>query len=207
MSPGQPGNQNAVGHGAPAGNRNRMKHGLRANLRTDRHGVVLGGLPKGAEYIRDQAGKFQRAIEGDIRAIHGSVGNYQFARCQTAATNRGLAALAQRWLRLESGPDETGKEKMPLADRLACLKAISGLLEASDRGLKDLNLDKTTSIDPWTVYDAQERALAAPGAPSTRNALDAKPEAHTANGPEWQEYPGDHEVSTSGAGPTEEPDQ
>lgn len=148
------------GAGAPAQNRNRMVHGLRA----DRNGTGLGSLPRGASYIRREAGKFQRAIENDVRDAHGCLSTYQSGRCQTAAVNRALAALALRWLRREAG-DEGNADQMPLADRLGLVQAVSRLLEASDKSLKDLGLDAKRQSDPWAVLDAEplQGSPAAPG--------------------------------------------
>jgi hypothetical protein len=115
--------------GAPIGNRNSLRHGLRA-----------GSLPKGASYIKREINLLRREIETAVMNRHGEIDLYRAALIQTAIRWERHGMLVQRWLRREAG-------EMDAAQRLAYSRDIARASESRDRCLKELGLNAGDHAD------------------------------------------------------------
>lgn len=112
--------------GAPQGNRNSIRHGLRAS-----------SLPPGCSYLDGQLRSLRKGLRREIKRTHGDVSLLHEAAVQSALRHETRALLAARWLRL-------GGDKLPLEQRLSLLAAISTATDARDRCFKSLGLDRDT---------------------------------------------------------------
>lgn len=109
--------------GAPKGNRNATRHGLRAT-----------NLPKGCIYLQGQLVSFRRIIRNDLVTKYGRTSNYQEAVLQSAVRHETRAVLAARWLRKEAHNLEVDK-------RLALLREVGNATDSRDKCLRELGLD------------------------------------------------------------------
>lgn len=123
--------------GAPEGNQNATKHGLRSGR------MALSDVPAGCSRIRAVRSKLRSALELLTLEVRGQVGVYEAALIQTACRWETHARLAARWLRI-------GKD-LTLADKLALSKAIAYGSEKRDLCLKALGLDQQArdTIGDW----------------------------------------------------------
>jgi hypothetical protein len=111
--------------GAPAGNSNRVTHGLRASR-----------LPDGNKFIEGQVASFRRQLWAELEASYG-VGNVPLmaqALVQSCCRHEQKALLAARWLRKEDS-------KLSPEQRLAFLNANTAASEARDKCLRSLGLN------------------------------------------------------------------
>ncbi len=118
--------------GPPKGNRNGMRHGLKA-----------GKLPLGAEYIENQMNAFRREIEDAVIAAKGEINLTDAASIQTAMKWERHGALALRWLRKE------GEELKPV-ERLQFSREIARASTERDKAIAVLGLDAAKPA-PWVV--------------------------------------------------------
>ncbi len=116
--------------GAPEGNANAIRHGLRAS-----------SLPDGCAYIEGQVKTFRRYVRDLLVDRHGECSVYQEAVLQSAIRHEQRALLASRWLRIE--PD------LDLNQRLALTDAVAKASDNRDKCLQKLGLDTATTNDPW----------------------------------------------------------
>ena len=109
--------------GAPLGNKNRTRHGLRAS-----------SLPAGCSYIEAQLASFRRYVHELVAARDGGVSIYQEATLQSACRHEQRALLAARWLRVDF-------DKLNVDQRVSLTRDISNATDARDKCLKALGLD------------------------------------------------------------------
>jgi len=127
-----------------AGNRNRMRHGVRAFL-------ALGRAPKGSGYIYRLLGKLRLQVEQAVLAKHDELSLYHAMLVQSLVRHEGRCQLLTRWLREATD--------LTLADRLAVLKEIGAATDARDKCAKGLELDKRRDADVWaTLSEASDDA-------------------------------------------------
>ena len=128
----QPGNQASVGHGAPAGNTNSLRHGLRT-----RRKLSIGKLPKGCSWINTLVSALRRELEALTMEVHRALDFKSQLYIQSACRHEQAALLAQRWLRLQA-------ETMTHSERLTYLQAIAKESDLRDRAVDRLRLDVET---------------------------------------------------------------
>ena len=122
--------------GPPKGNRNALRHGLKA-----------GQLPEGAKYIELRLNAFRRQLEDSVLGCRGEITLTDAALIQTCLRWERHACLAQRWL-VKAG------DTLKPADRLAFSREIARASAERDKALKDLDLDREP--DPWAaIYDVE----------------------------------------------------
>ncbi|MDX1968992.1 MAG: hypothetical protein SFV23_17585 [Planctomycetaceae bacterium] len=140
--------------GAPAGNRNARKHGLRGRK-----------LSREERYIANSTTAFQRETESAVIERFGEVDLYRAAVIQSAVRHETRAQLIGRWLRVA---EEQG-EKLTLIDRANLLKQLSDASDARDKCLERIGLDKPVSAHgpaPWE-HNALAVMQGAGGEPKT----------------------------------------
>jgi hypothetical protein len=134
--PFEPGNGAARGHGAPVGNANSLKHGLRASRRQ----LTLGKLPRGCAHVVSRVGALRRILEDLHIEHHGDLDYKAELIIQSACRHEQAALLAQRWLRISA-------DTMNHAERLQYLQAIANESDKRDKSIAALKLDR----DPQTL--------------------------------------------------------
>ncbi len=131
--------------GAPSGNRNSLRHGLRA-----------GRLPPGCNSIRHAIDELRRQLEDAVLSVHGQIDIVAAAQIQSAVRWERHAMLAQRWLRLRA-------DLLQPAELLAFSRDIARASSERDKVINALNLtSRKNEFDP----EAQLRARALQNRPS-----------------------------------------
>lgn len=113
--------------GAPQGNRNAMKSGLRSILTTGRY-------PRGATYVARLVAGLRSELEIAILSLRPSAEVHEAALCQSAARHEARALLLQRMLRDK-------QDELTTDQKLSILRDMSAATDARDRCIKQLNLD------------------------------------------------------------------
>jgi len=133
--------------GAPTGNRNAAKHGLR---------MTVSALPSGCHFISQSCYQLRRHLESWCLERRGEIGLWESCCIQTAIRYEQVSQLCARWLR-EAG------SKLTHAERLGYAKQIAEASDRRDRVLQRLGLDKSEEADIFTdLYAAPATALSAP---------------------------------------------
>jgi len=140
----KPGNQAAIGHGAPAGNTNGFKHGLQR----ERRKFTVGKLPKGCSWINTLVSTLRRELEALTMDVHGIVGAKEALLIQSSCRHEQAALLAQRWLRLEA-------HNMSHGERLQYLQAVAAESDKRDKCVERLNLDSQPQTIIQNLYASQ----------------------------------------------------
>jgi hypothetical protein len=122
--------------GAPLGNRNGMRHGLRGS-----------GLPKGCHHIERATSHFRRQVEDAVVEARGEISLLDAAFINSAYRAERHAQLAQRWLAKEA-------ENMTPADRLAYSREVAKASKMRDEALAALGLPQRPSTAPWATLPA-----------------------------------------------------
>ncbi|MEQ8787144.1 MAG: hypothetical protein RIC55_12635 [Pirellulaceae bacterium] len=123
--------------GAPTGNRNATRHGLRGS-----------GLPPGCSYLASQLTTFRRYLRGLVAERQGNVSIYAEAVIQSACRHEKRALLSARWLRIEG-------DRLNIDQRSKLLRDEATATDARDKCLAALGLDR--QIDPWDAALSQGR--------------------------------------------------
>lgn len=128
----------ATGHarnrgGAPAGNRNALRHGLYAAS----HRLTLGTLPDGLRSVQDDAYAFRAAIEAAVVDAHGAISLTNACLIATASRWERHGALCLRWLREQHGELAPG-------ERLSFSREIARASAERDKAIERLRLERTT---------------------------------------------------------------
>jgi hypothetical protein len=110
--------------GPPKGNRNSIRHGLKASQ-----------LPAGCKYIEIRLNGFRRQLEDAVIEAKREVTMVDAGIIQTAMRWERHAALAQRWLA------KAGDTLKPL-ERLKFSEAIARASTERDRALQQLKIDR-----------------------------------------------------------------
>lgn len=122
--------QVAKRRGAPQGNTNSVRHGLRS-----------GNLPKGLTWAARRINVFRKVIEDALIAKKGEVNLTDAATINTLVRYERHAILANHWLAKEA-------ENLNPDQRLKYSEAIAKASEARDKHLRLLGLD--TEDQPWS---------------------------------------------------------
>ena len=110
--------------GAPRGNSNSMRHGLRA-----------GKLPPKCQYIEHQMNRLRRELEDATMKAKGRIDLADAANIQTAVKWERHGALCLRWLRIE------GDNLKPL-ERLQFSREIARASTERDKAVERLDLGR-----------------------------------------------------------------
>ncbi len=121
------------GRGAPAGNANARRHGLRC-----------GVLGKGNKDVENVSSKLRLALENAVILRHNEVSILHAAYIQSCTRHEMRAMLLQKWLRTE-GPN------IPVLDRAALLKQLSDASDSRDRCLEKLGLGRGDGKPLWAA--------------------------------------------------------
>lgn len=115
--------------GPPKGNRNNMRHGLRA-----------GQLPADAKYIECRMNAFRREVEDAVIVSKGEINLVDAASIQTAMKWERHGALALRWLTKEA-------DKLSPSERLQFSREVARASTERDKALSALQLDAKKPLD------------------------------------------------------------
>ena len=139
-APQLPSTQHTRRGGAPRGNTNGMRHGLRG-----------AGLPKGCQHIQRATCQFRRQLESAVFDARGEITLVDASYVNTAYRAERHAQLAQRWLMRES-------EAMTPADRLNYSREVVRASAERDKAITALNLPKRPDSDPWQLLQSHHNA-------------------------------------------------
>jgi hypothetical protein len=131
--------------GAPVGNRNATRHGLRGSKG-----------PADALYVDMQARSLRRSIEQELEA-RGDKTLYREALLQSCMRHETRALLAAKWLR-------DNFDSLDLEKRLALTATISRATDDRDKCLQRMGLDVTAGNTLESFYRVPSSELAEPDA-------------------------------------------
>lgn len=114
---------------AGKGNRNALRHGLKA-----------GALPAGCKHVEHQCNALRRQLEDAVIAIRGEISLVDAANIQTAIKWERHGALALRWLRVK------GSGLKPM-ETLQFSREIAKASTERDKALAALRLDRDSAKD------------------------------------------------------------
>ena len=175
--------------GAPAGNKNAMRHGL-----------TVGTLPKSCSYVTKATNQFRRELEALVCEEHGEIDLYRASLIHSACRWERHALLCQRWLRqcgdvptitktktsTKSGDTTDSVEKMTPEgmtheQRLSYSREICKASECRDKCIEKLGLVRSPRDDAFAIpiFDAPTAVPAvsvsvdpSPAAPASTQILD-----------------------------------
>jgi hypothetical protein len=133
----------ATKRGAKPGNRNNLRHGLRA-----------GKLPLDAAHVENQCNALRRTLEDAVLAARGAVTLTDAANVATATKWERHGALCLRWLR-------KAKDLKPL-EQLTFSREIAKASTERDKAIALLRLDRDPDADAFENLYANPAALPAP---------------------------------------------
>jgi len=119
--------------GPPKGNRNAIRHGLKA-----------GQLPRDAKYIEYRLNQFRRQLEDAVIDAKGQVSIADAASIQTALRWERHAALALRWLTKQCA-------ELKPEQRLTFSREIARASAERDKAIAALRLDNDEDRAPWLL--------------------------------------------------------
>lgn len=122
--------------GAPKGNRNGLRHGMKA-----------GKLPADCQYIEIRMNKFRRELEDAVINVKSEIGLIDAANIQTAMKWERHGALALRWLR-------TQVDKLKPTEQLQFSREIAKASTERDKAIALLGLD--AKPEPILLKDYME---------------------------------------------------
>lgn len=108
--------------GAPRGNANAQRHGLRS-----------AKLPKGCRHVGNATAAYRRSLEAECKRVHGRVTVVNAGHINSAVRHETTAMLLESWLRKSEG--------LTLAEQRAIRGEIDSATELRDRAVARLNLD------------------------------------------------------------------
>jgi len=115
---------------ASLGNRNAMRHGLRASM-----------LPKGCGYIKEECDKLRVQLENAVMNARGELSILEAATIQSAIRHETHARLAARWLRNEAADLEPN-------ERLSFSREVARASTERDKCIRELKLNgKANAIE------------------------------------------------------------
>ena len=128
-----------AGRGAPPGNENAVRHGLR-----------MTNLPKGCGWLEGALRSLRRDLIDEITQEQGPPTLYQDALIQSVVRHETRAQLLLRWLR-------TDAQSLTLERRLALLASVSNATDQRDKCLERLGLAKrSTDADAIAILYSRE---------------------------------------------------
>ncbi len=111
--------------GAPKGNRNALRHGLRCGM-----------VPSKAKYVEHAVNALRRTLETALLELKGDVSISDAAAINSACKWEMHGQLSRYWLR-------HGIDKLSSMERLKFSEAIAKASDARDKAIRLLELDKT----------------------------------------------------------------
>ena len=157
----------------------RAKHGkqiksteeLQSTTRRE-FGITLKKFPKGMLRSREKVSKFFNALEVAVLETRGVLGPYEYAAIQRACLGLQSYEMVMHWL--------ANTEEATLEQRQSLLRDSMRALEARDRALKDLGLDRAA----YAVEGGLDDAPWLLAAPAPQDATAGRTEAYSgATGP------------------------
>ena len=145
--------------GAPRGNVNAMRHGLRS-----------GSDPPGCSYITRQASEFRQSLEAKVLAKTGEIDVYESSLIHTAVSWLKHGLKCRRWLRINFND-------LSADQRVTYSREAPRAFESMTRCLKLLGLDVRPESDPWAALDLRP-AITDATQPNSDD-VDASPPADT----------------------------
>ena len=133
--------------GAPPGNRNSYKHGLRSTR-----------LGPGMEYINRQAITYRKAVETETLGVRGKLGVWEQSLLQTATQWLITALKIERLLRFFDA-DLNNDQRVSYAEK--CARALS----ERDKCLAKLGLDRVEHETLYTLPQLPDEPEGQPTAP------------------------------------------
>lgn len=131
------------GPGAPPGNHNRTRHGLRSRR------ILEGGkLPKKLDHVEKRAYRLRRELERQVVELRGEISVDDAKEINSALVWERAAALNLHWLRTEHDDLSTDQRRALASD---AAKATDKRNAAIDK----LHLTPIERRDPWAVFDAK----------------------------------------------------
>jgi DNA mismatch repair ATPase MutL len=138
--------------GAPKGNVNGWKHGMRST--TERYGLILGEAPRKVKQVQLYAAKLRRSLEEIVMTHKGKLTILDQAYITTACRFEKLAQLANRWLGEKYDTHST-------MERLQLAKAVADASASRDKALEKLGLDqeevKTLTLTTYLQDQQKDR--------------------------------------------------
>lgn len=126
--------------GAPKGNRNHLRHGLRA-----------GKLPLDCQHVEQACNLLRRQLEDAVIASKGEVSLTDAAAILTATKWERHSQLALRWLRVA--------EKLTPTEQLTFSREVARASTERDKAIERLRLDRDSRD---TLFDSLYSRLALP---------------------------------------------
>lgn len=117
--------------GAPKGNANAMRHGLRA-----------GQLPRHCKYIEWRCNEFRRGLEQAVLDLRGSINITDAARINSATRWEVHAGLAFHWLTKEM-------DKLTPEQRLSFSRDVANASSNRDKCIEALKLNVDVVKNAW----------------------------------------------------------
>lgn len=114
--------------GAPEGNANAFRHGLRSSK-----------LPSDCRYVENSINTLRRELETAVHDAKGSVTLTDAGLIQSCLRHERRALLCERWLRVE--PD------LRLDARLQLMRDVSNATDSRDKCIKALDIDRNSQAD------------------------------------------------------------
>ena len=132
--------------GAPRGNQNRARTGLRASDAAIEYRLMLGTPPKGCGKIKENVYKMRLMLVAAVEAAHGSLSVPHMLAIDTACKHERAGGLALKWLR-------DGGDKLTIAEKVALSDRIASSSEKRDKAVATLALGDGGQLDPWRDLD------------------------------------------------------
>ncbi|HUY91387.1 MAG TPA: hypothetical protein VMV10_21795 [Pirellulales bacterium] len=134
--------------GAPEGNRNNLRHGLRADPTKQYVRLTLGALPRSLGRVERDAYEYRASLEAAVVTAHGEI-SLSMAHAVDTATRwfrHGQAALA--WLRQHEA-------EMSHDQRLSYSREIARAAAERDKAIERLRLDRDKTAIDWSAFYAR----------------------------------------------------
>lgn len=131
--------------GAPLGNVNSQKHGLRSER--GRRLMILGGVAKGDGYVKRTLEALRTAWEESVVRLKGTLSPPDEAAICTAIRWEQHALRAGAWLR-RADATLTPQEKLEFS------RQIAEAGERRDKALARVGFSGGPPVDPWSALDA-----------------------------------------------------
>lgn len=123
--------------GAPRGNNNSVRHGLKG-----------GALPRDCKYLENRLNRFRRTIEAEVLRVKGTVSLLDAALIQSCIRWERHACLAHRWLVKQM--DELKPEQKVMFSREICRASSE-----RDKSLSALEISEETH-NIWSIIDVPQ---------------------------------------------------
>ena len=119
--------------GAPKGNAHAWVHGLHSKI--DRHGLILGDLPKPVKQVALYGSKLRKSLEQIVMTHKGTLSLMDQAYITSACRWERIAQLSNRWMGEKY-------DELSVTERLQLAKAVGDASNNRDKALEKLQLDQ-----------------------------------------------------------------